>query len=52
MWNKMPLNAKLSYLAGHSTVDAYLLEEDDALMELLRNSGSMAECVEHVDNNY
>ena len=52
MWEMMSLSFKLSYLAAHSTVDAYLLEEDDALMELLRNDGSMEDCVEHINNNY
>lgn len=52
MWEKLPLKFKLMYLSGTSTIDPYLLEEDDALMELLRNDGSMEDCVEHINNNY
>jgi hypothetical protein len=52
MWNKMPLNSKLSFLASYSTVDAYLLEEDDDLMAMLRGGCSVTEAENHIDNNY
>jgi hypothetical protein len=53
MWElSWSLNAKLSYLAGYTTVDYYLLREDDGLLELIQNDCYAAVALDYINENY
>jgi hypothetical protein len=53
MWElNWSMNAKLSYLAGFSTVDYYLLREDDELLELIKGGCYANTALEYINENY
>jgi hypothetical protein len=54
MGNVLLLNAKftLMRLAAETTIDAYLLQEDDELMELINNGTDYEKLFEYCNENY
>jgi hypothetical protein len=49
---KTPARFMLMQLAADTTVDAYLLQEDDELMNLIEAGFSYEVCLSHVEENY
>lgn len=52
MWEDLSVNAKLSLLSGESTVDSFLLSDDEDLMKKIRSGETQEECMTHIENNY
>jgi hypothetical protein len=54
MGNVLLLNARftLMRLAAETTIDAYLLQEDDELMELINNGTDYEKLFEYCNENY
>lgn len=49
---KYNLFEKLLLLSGESTIDFYLLTEDEGLKQLIKSGESQEKCLEYLNENY
>lgn len=48
----MSINHTLSMLQGDTTVSAYLLQEDDELMEMIKSNTDYSELLNYIEETY
>lgn len=51
-WEAFSMRQKLSYLSGYSTVDFYLLKDDEDLLALLGEECRPEAALEYINENY
>lgn len=52
IWEALTIRQKLSYLSGFSTVEYFLLTEDDDLVANLIKGWSSEKALEYINENY
>lgn len=51
-WEKMPLSAKVSLIAGYYLVDTYLLLENPEFVKLVKSGATYQKLCDWVENNF